>query len=175
MRGLGKYVWVALVVAALTHFALLYGFPLVLMNTVMERVAHGHPNTWRPAARVTETSRTIVRPSPDLAYSACPYDLSGGPLTVRVAPWGGYWSLSFYRDNSDNFYVIDDREARGAPVNITLIRQGTQAPAHVQQVVESPSTRGIILIRRLAPTQMEYNAAAEVAKADVCAAFTAAN
>lgn len=36
-------------------------------------------------------------------------------------------------------------------------------------VVESPSRRGIALIRRLAPSLESYNAATQVAREDVCA------
>ena len=36
-------------------------------------------------------------------------------------------------------------------------------------VVESPSQRGIALIRRLAPDLANYNAAAQIARQDVCA------
>ncbi|HVV32540.1 MAG TPA: DUF1254 domain-containing protein [Vitreimonas sp.] len=170
MSGLGKYVWTALLVAILTHAALLYGFPRVLMSTAMQRVGQGHFNAWRPAPRVTEASRGIVRPAPDLAYSICPYDLSHGPIRIQVAPWRDYWSLSLYQDNSDNYFVIDDREARGG-ADITLVRSGATPPEHSSQVVESPSTRGVALIRRLAPTQSAYDAASAVAKGDVCAAI----
>jgi uncharacterized membrane protein len=173
MRGLGKYAWGALAIAVLTHFAALYAYPHVLMNVAIQRVSQGHFNAWHPAGRVTETSRNIVRPSPDFAYSACPYDLSHGPMHVRVAPWGAYWSLSFYQDNSDNFFVIDDREAHDG-ADITLIAKGAAPPAHASQVVESPSTRGIALIRRLAPSAGDYAAAAQAARGDVCATIVRA-
>jgi len=168
MKGLGKYIWAALAIAVLTHVVVLYATPRVLMSVVTNRVAHGRFNVWRPSARVTETSRTIVRPSPDLAYSVCPYDLSSGPVRISVRPWHTYWSLSLYQDNSDNFFVVDDRESRSG-ADVTLVRRGAQPPEHAINVVESPSTRGLALIRRLAPTQSEYDAANEIAKGDICA------
>jgi uncharacterized membrane protein len=120
------------------------------------------------ADRVTPLSRTIVRPSPDFAYSACPYDLEGGPLVIAVSPWESYWSLSLYAANSDNYFVIDDREARGG-AEITLIRRGGARPDDAERVVESPSRRGVALVRRLAPTLDEYNRASAVARRDICA------
>jgi uncharacterized membrane protein len=94
--------------------------------------------------------------------------LSDGPVVISAAPWNAYWSLSLYAANSDNFFVIDDREARyGA--EITLVRAGRSHPEGASSVVESPSQRGIALIRRLAPDLENYNAAAQVARADVCA------
>lgn len=164
-----KYVLTALAVAALSHVLFIQAVPRVLMGLAMKRVSEGGYNSWRLADRVTPSSRAIVRPSPDFAYSICPYDLSEGPLTIRVTPWDGYWSLSLYAANSDNYFVVGDREVRGGAV-ITLTRRATgDAGVADATVVESPSTRGIALIRRLAPTLDTYNAVARVAQDDVCA------
>lgn len=167
-----KYVWGAVAAAIIGHLAFVYAVPRVMMNVAIARLGAGGVNHWQFAPRVTEASRTIVRPSPDFAYSACPYDLADGPVVMAVEPWDAYWSLSLYADNSDNFFVIDDREARyGA--EITLVRRGHAHPEGASMVVESPSGRGIALIRRLAPTRDAYDAAAQVARADACASVAA--
>lgn len=173
MNSVGKYVLAALVSAALTHGALIYAAPRVLMNVAFDRLSSGGANSWRLADRVTPDSRTIVRPSPDFAYSACAYDLADGPFTLRVAPWHGYWSVSLYAGNSDNFFVIDDREARNG-AEVVLVRRLRDAPEGAARVVQSPSGRGIALIRRLAPTADEYNRVREVARGDVCGALNPA-
>lgn len=166
MTGAGKYVLGAILIAVAAHFAFIYATPRVLMNVAFERLSAGGTNVWRLAPRVTPQSRTIVRPSPDFAYSACAYDLSHGPLSLRTAAWPEYWSLSLYAANSDNFFVIDDREAHDG-ADILLVRGS--APETDVQVVRSPSTRGIALIRRLAPDAETYNLAREAAHDDVCA------
>lgn len=164
----GKYVLGALIVAAVVHLAAIYAVPRALMHVAIERIGGGSFNTWRLSDRVTAASRQIVRPSPDFAYSACAFDLSNGPVVITATPWDTYWSLSLYGANSDNFFVIDDREAHyGA--EITLVRRGAEHPEGASMVVESPSTQGIALIRRLAPTPATYNAAKEVASEDICA------
>jgi uncharacterized membrane protein len=163
----GKYVIGALLAAIVAHFALVFATPRLLMNIAIERIGADGYNTWRVSDRVTAASRQIVRPSPDFAYSACAFDLRHGPVVLSVAPWDTYWSLSLYGANSDNFFVIDDREARRG-VEITLMRRG-QARERNSRIIESPSTRGIALIRRLAPTPQRYEAAREVAAEDVCA------
>lgn len=164
-----RFVWAALIAGAIAHVALVRAVPRVLMDKAIERIGAGGSNAWRLADRVTPESRQIVRPSPDFAYSACSYDLSGGPVTIHVEPWSEYWSLSLYADNSDNFFVVDDREVREG-VTITLVQRGRAAPVDAPRVVHSPSARGIALIRRLAPTPDEYAAAALIAQGDVCAA-----
>lgn len=163
-----KYVLGALIIAALVHFAAIYAVPRVLMNVAIDRIgAVGGVNAWRLGDRVTAASRWVVRPSPDFAYSTCVFDLSNGPVIITATPWESYWSLSLYAANSDNFFVIDDREAHfGA--EITLVRGGAPHPEGASMVVQSPSTKGIALIRRLAPTPDTYNAAAQVAADDVC-------
>lgn len=169
MTSWGKYVGAALLVAALAHFAAINAVPGMRMRVAIERVSQeGGFNQWRVAPRVTPQSRAIVRPSPDFAYSTCAYDLSNGPVSIRVAPWDGYWSLSLYAANSDNFHVVNDREARRGAA-IVLVRRRARAPEDGATYVESPSTRGIALIRRLAPTLDAYNAAARAGEGDVCA------
>ena len=163
----GKYVLGALIAAALVHVAAIFAVPRVLMNVAMERIGAAGVNSWHMNGRVTAASRQIVRPSPDFAYSACVFDLSHGPVVITATPWDDYWSLSLYGANSDNFFVIDDREARGG-AEITLVRRGAAPPDTGATIVESPSTRGIALIRRLAPTASRYEAAKIVAADDIC-------
>lgn len=169
MSGGAKYVWAALAAAVIAHVVFIHAAPRVLMGAAIERLSNGRFNTWRVSERVSPLSRAIVRPSPDFAYAACPYDLRDGPLIIQVAPWDAYWSLSLYAANSDNFFVIDDREAPKDGVTLALVRQGRAAPDEPAQVVESPSRRGIALIRRLAPSVASFNAAARVAREDACA------
>jgi uncharacterized membrane protein len=159
-----KYVWATLIVGVIVHLAVVYATPRLLMRAAIERMSEGSGvNAWRVSDRVTAQSRQIVRPSPDFAYSACVYDLSQGPVVLRAAEWEPYWSLSLYAENTDNFYVIDDREADyGA--EITLVRAGRPHPDDAATVVESPSRRGIALIRRLAPSPETHAAAASVAR-----------
>jgi uncharacterized membrane protein len=167
-----RFVWAALIAGAIAHIALVQAVPRVMMDKAIERIGGGATNVWRLADRVTPESRQIVRPSPDFAYAACSYDLSEGPVTIHVEPWNTYWSLSLYADNSDNFFVVDDREVRGG-VTITLVQHGRAAPEDAPRVVRSPSARGIALIRRLAPTPSEYDAASGVAHGDICQAAPA--
>lgn len=168
MKLEAKQFWAAVALAAATHLVIVNEMPRALMRAAVERLGDGRSNAWVVAERVTPASRQIVRPSPDFAYSVCAYDLSRGPVTIRVGPWEQYWSLSLYGANSDNYYVVDDREA---PQGMTLLlarRRPHEAEDGVV-FVKSPSTLGIALIRRLAPTVEAHAAATRAAQADVCA------
>lgn len=165
----GKYILGALLIAVAVHIAAIYAAPRLLMNVAMERISGvSGVNAWRLGERVTAASRWVVRPAPDFAYSTCVFDLRQGPVVITATPWTSYWSLSLYAANSDNFFVIDDREAHHG-AEITLVRAGRAHPEGASMVVESPSDRGIALIRRLAPTPAAYDAAKSVAAEDVCA------
>mgnify|MGYP006268045757 CR=1 FL=1 len=150
----------------------LYVFPRSLMDTTLTRIAEAGDgvNTWRPARRASPESRRVVRPSPDLAYAICVYDLSNGPVRLTIAPWKDYWSISLYAINTDNFWTRNDvNSPNGVDVAITK-RSDTPVPAGVVRVV-SPSQRGAALVRRLAPTDDAYGAAAELNQTDVCRAI----
>lgn len=168
MKG-WRLVALAVVVAALAHVAVIVAAPYVLMRGAMARVSRDGTsiNKWNHGQRVSEKSRRVVRPSPDLAYSACVYDLSAGPIRVTAAAWDDYMSVSAFAANSDNFFVINDRQAPDG-VDFTLIRAGDPAPADAAMVVESPSTRGIVLQRRVAPTEERFAKADAARQADVC-------
>jgi uncharacterized membrane protein len=156
---------------AAAHFATIFVAPYVLMNAAMKRISRGGEriNRWSHPPRTSERSRTVVRPSPDLAYSACVYDLGDGPVRVTAARWDDYMSVSVFAANSDNIFVQNDRQAPGG-VDFVLARKGEAPPANAKQVVVSPSRRGIVLQRRVAPTAERWAAAAEARKNDVCAA-----
>ncbi|MBK6704983.1 MAG: DUF1254 domain-containing protein [Caulobacteraceae bacterium] len=108
----------------------------------MERISRGGTriNQWSHAPRTDEEARRVVRPSPDLAYSACVYDLAQGPLHVTAAAWDDYMSVSVFAANSDNIFVQNDREAPNG-VDFVLVRAGAAVPSGAVQVVESPSRR----------------------------------
>lgn len=171
MNGFWKLLVLALVVAALAHITVIVAAPYVFMRTAMNRIAaEVGMNTWRHAQRVSEKSRRIVRPSPDLAYSSCVYDLSNGPIRVTAAAWDDYMSVSVFAENSDNVFVINDRQAPNG-VDFVLIRAGDAKPAGAAMVVESPSTTGIILQRRVAPTEERFAQAAAARKGDICGPY----
>jgi uncharacterized membrane protein len=174
MKRTAHLVGLAVVVAALSHFVTVWAAPYVLMDGAMKRISRNGAlvNKWSHPPRTSVKSRTVVRPSPDLAYSACVYDLAEGPVRVTASAWDDYMSVSVFAHNSDNIFVINDRQARSG-VDLTIVRKGAPHPAGVSLVVESPSRRGIVLQRRVAPTQERFNAAATARAKDHCGVIPA--
>ena len=173
-RGRGSLIALFLVAVIAGHIATVLGAPYVLAGAVIWKVSQGGAasNRFTFMPRTTEASRGVVRPSPDLAYAICPFDLSRGPIHVRAAPWGDYMSISVFQANGDNVYAVNDREA---PRGVDFILATGEQAASVQgrpgmPVVMSPSARGLILDRRLAPTAQAFALADRARRADSCSA-----
>jgi uncharacterized membrane protein len=94
-------------------------------------------------------NQPIVRPSPDLAYSSCAYDLSNGPLLINYVPVEGrYSSLSVFDARTDVVFVRNDVQAGGKPFRIAVARDGQKVPDGIE-TVRVGYDRGIALVRLL--------------------------
>lgn len=151
--------------AIIAHWAALAYAPSIIMDralaTLKDRGVAQHAFT--TPKRISPQTQVVVRSSPDLFYSLCRYDLSapGSVLEVKMAQWPDYQSLSFFDDNTNNFLT---ERGNGKWVMVRLAAPGNTGAG----TIESPSARGVILIRRLAPTQDLYDKAAKVALGDAC-------
>ena len=134
--------------------------------------------------RVTPQTQQVVRSSPDLYYALCRYDLRKREdikqavprLTVRMAPWDDYQSLSFFDARTNNFATI---RGTGKPISVAVDRAWSSGfvepyppenaePGSPDFVVHSPTDTGVILIRRLAPSAAAFARAAAAGKGDEC-------
>lgn len=137
-------------IAAVVHVCLVIATPRFIMERAMTRIAQGGVNTIAHTRRPTAASRGIVRPSPDLLYSTCVFDLdaAGGALRVHASGMPDtYWSVSAFDDDTNNFFVENDRQARGA-VDFVITAPGHFVDTSLP-VVTAPSVRGLVLFRTL--------------------------
>lgn len=143
--------------ALIAHGALVWALP----RLVMRQVTHGalaqtmdmHNKAAFPPA-VDASSRQIVMPSPDMLYAVCVFDVSLGPVRVQAQPaLTTYWSIALYGANSDNFFVVNDREVGDGTVDLWLVSQGSNPSAPAvppgATVVVVPSETGLVLMRVL--------------------------
>ncbi len=165
-------------------------FPRVLMTLATGRIAGasgggklgavlfgGSPggprvNVLTAAPLASDKARMIVRPSPDLAYSSCPFDLSKGPVLVDVAPVPAvYWSLSVFDERTDAAYVRNNVEANGQPIRIAIAQAGQPVPDGMT-VVRVKGSTGIALIRILVQDRAQFAAIDAARKASSCKALS---
>ena len=147
-----------LVLAFVGYHIALAQFPRVLMDLATHRIAKGAGyNVMFAAPLATDKARAIVRPSPDLAYSSCPFDLSKGPLLIDVAPVPAlYWSLAVFDPRTDVAFVRNNVQAGGKPIRIALIGDsGGQAPAGYEPVRINGDS-GIALVRILVDDRARF-------------------
>jgi len=170
---MNRSVKLALLFAAATavgHVGLVMATPYALMKVVMKRASQDGKliNQFQFGPRTTKDSRGVVRPSPDLAYSTCIYDLAKGPVLVEAAPTPGqgYVSISVFAANSDNVAVFDTTQLPQG-IRFVLTREGQKTPKG-EKVVISPSNKGIVLDRRLAANDALFAAADQARRSDKC-------
>lgn len=146
--------------AAAVHLAAVVAVPYVIMGTVLRRFAsESGPNVFVHPPLATADSRQIVRPSPDLAYSSAVFDVRERPLHVVVPPTAPYTSLSGFASNTDNFFAVNDRTAGAAEIDVVVVGPGTPRDGlEGVRVVESPSDRGVLLVRRVVPDAASFAA-----------------
>ncbi|MDR6831885.1 MULTISPECIES: DUF1254 domain-containing protein [unclassified Sphingopyxis] len=170
-NGFGPLAFGLVVAAATTAAAVGYA-PYGLMNIAMERLGQGGVNRMSYGNLATPERQPVVRPSPDLAYSSCPYDLSAGPLAIDVTPVPGrYSSLSVFDAATDVIFVRNDVEAAGKPYRIIVARAGQAVPKGAE-VVHTDHDRGIALIRLLLKDPAEIGGLDAVRRQSSCATVT---
>jgi uncharacterized membrane protein len=167
-RWLGPLLF-GLALAAVAWQVSLVAAPRLIMAVAVKRLADaGGLNHMLHAPLPTSGRRTIVRPSPDLAYSSCPFDLAGGPVLIEAAPVPApYWSLSVFDRRTDVVFVRNSREAKGGPIRIILARPAQQVPAGIE-TVRLKGDRGTALVRILVPDRARFDPLDRARRASFC-------
>lgn len=123
----------------------------------------------------TADNQSIVRPSPDLSYSTCLFDVTNGPVLVDVTPVPGrYWSVSVFDARTDVAAVRSDRDTKGQPAKLALMKKGQKAPAGYDPVVLQYD-RGIVLIRILLAQPEDFPAVDALRQKSTCQQVAASN
>lgn len=146
--------WIAgtLVLALMFHLAAVLSFPHVVMDLVHQGISKqaGGANIMVYPPRPDASSRGVVRPSPDILYSSCAFDLTQGPVKISSPVPESYWSISLYASNTDNFFTVNDSQTRGGSAAVILQTEDQNPPApNGIPVVISPTPKGVALIRAL--------------------------
>ncbi len=152
-REWGAWIAATLAVTAIVHMASVTALPSLIMHrTLSAMTRNGRYNRVQYMSRATAQSRTVVRPSPDLLYSGCPYDLAiaHGALHVRAdVPPGTYWSVSAFDAQTNNYFVRNDRQTPSGAVDFLIIAPGASVQRNRLPVIVSPTNRGLVLFRTL--------------------------
>lgn len=167
-----KYALAFVAAVGAGHLAAIVAAPRLIMHVALTKMSQDgkQVNQFQFGPRTTEKSRGVVRPSPDLAYASCVYDLSGGPVRVSAAPSPdqGYVSISVFDARTDNIAVFDTAQYPQG-IRFVLAMDGQEVPQG-EQVVRAKFASGVVLDRRLAPTAEQFAIADQARRANVCEA-----
>ncbi|MBV9043951.1 MAG: DUF1254 domain-containing protein [Alphaproteobacteria bacterium] len=170
--------WMWLVATVLVAVVMHVGSVILIPRAIMARtmgVIAGRigMNKMAYAPRPSAAARGVVRPSPDLLYSTCVYDLDAAGGAVRVHASGmpkTYWSVSLFDANTDNFYVINDRKAKGDGVDFVIVAPGAAADTKLPVVV-APTNRGLVLFRTLINDEKHFAEIERARRGAACEPF----
>ena len=167
--------WIGPIIAALIagvagYAASLHWFPDVLMHVAARRLGGTAPvNSMYHAGLTRAEQQPVVRPSPDLLYSTCVFDLSDHPLRVTAAPVPGHYSsVSVYDSHTDVARVVNDEALAGQARTFVLAREGQAVPQGMD-VVRVPGATGIVLQRVLVRDEADAAAVDAARKQTSCA------
>ena len=121
--------------------------PLAKLNTVTQLPPADPANTLMPYQ------------DPAFAVAVCRYDLSGGPIKLKVPVSQAYTSVSFYTRNELAYYAINDRSAGKKVIELDLMTEAQHndmpededVTAADRLIIDSPTATGLIVMKALAP------------------------
>ncbi|MCR9240335.1 MAG: DUF1254 domain-containing protein [Rhodobiaceae bacterium] len=148
-----------LILGGIIHIVTVLAFPSFVMDRLVSGVeAQVGLGVVAHAPRATSESRTVVRPSPDLIYTICAFDVSEKALRISApVPEDTYFSLSMFGDNTDNFFVVNDKQLPKETVEVILVKNEDQVEGlGGAPIVVAPSTRGVILFRTLIQSEDRF-------------------
>ncbi|MEM8615554.1 MAG: DUF1254 domain-containing protein [Pseudomonadota bacterium] len=170
--------WMAIIVFAVAaigaHFATVYALPGIIMDRAQAQLSErgADPYTWLASPQQTPQTQQIVRPSPDLSYAICLFDMADGAVLISAPAWEGYASLSVFDARTNNVFVtsLDGQDGRVLLHNpaVPLIEEGRFYLKGDEPVVTLKG-KGLALIRRVAPGAQRHAAAESLIEESVCA------
>jgi uncharacterized membrane protein len=121
--------------------------PLTKLNAVTQLPAADPGNTLMPYL------------DPAFAVAICRYDLSTGPIKLKVPVSQAYTSVSFYTRNELAYYAINDRSAGKKVIELDLMTEAQHndlpededVTAADRLIIDSPTATGLIVVKALAP------------------------
>lgn len=150
----------AILLGGVVHLSTVLALPQAARQDAYSRLVPLTPVN-AVVALPTPTPDKAIMPFMDPAFAAavCRYDLSDGSLKLIAPVSQAYTSVTFYTRNSVAYYAINDRAAGRRSIELDLMTPAQHAEVPEEEdvtaadrlIIESPSARGLIVLRALAP------------------------
>lgn len=144
-----------LVLAAIAHIVSILAMPALAERNAYARLSERtDSNMLILLPDATPQDAALPMMDPAFVSGVCLYDLSDGPLKVRVPATSDYTSVSFYTAEGLAFYALSD-QAAGKVIELDLMTPSQKAAlpedeeitAADRLVIESPAQEGIVAVR----------------------------
>ncbi|MGE0765047.1 MAG: DUF1254 domain-containing protein [Hyphomicrobiaceae bacterium] len=126
LKRLNWYVaLLALVVGGILHIVATMVVPQFAKAGAFERLTRVLPvNRMRILPPIDATTQPLPYIGPDVRLAVCRFDVSDGPVALKVSLPDRGWTLALYTEWGDNFYVLPAQEGRAADLGLTLMPPG---------------------------------------------------
>jgi len=148
-----------IVMGGIVHLVTVLSLPRIASLDAYSRLAPSTPVNAVTALPVASPSNTrIPLMDPAFAVAVCRYDLSSGPIKLAVPVSQAYTSVSFYTRSDVAYYAINDRSAGRKVIELDLMTEAQHAEVPEDEevtaadrlIIDSPSVRGLIVLKALA-------------------------
>lgn len=174
MKSWPYFLAATVILAGIIHLATILMWPGFVMSRltsgIEELVGYNAPNH---AARPTSEHRTVVRPSPDLIYTICAFDVSKTALKISApVPSDTYFSLSMFDDKTNNFFVVNDTQLDKDTLDVVLVKSSDQVSGlGGAPIVIAPSDTGVVLFRTLISSEDRFEELDAIRRQATCEAM----
>ncbi len=148
-----------LVMGGIVHLVSVLSLPRIASLDAYSRLESLTPvNTVTALPAASPSNTRIPLMDPAFAVAVCRYDLSRGPIKLAVPVSQSYTSVSFYTRSDVAYYAINDRSAGRKVIELDLMTEAQHAEVPEDEevtaadrlIIDSPSVRGLIVLKALA-------------------------
>ncbi|MEX0812864.1 MAG: DUF1254 domain-containing protein [Chitinophagales bacterium] len=151
MKNYILYILLFLLVSIGAYKLTIHATPYAVLF-VVKLIGNGVLNEPVYTEAITDKERRVVMPNPDFIYVAMGYNLYNGPVRISgKMPEDSYASVALYNSNTQNYFVLNDRETPNKSFTLLLSREENTNPNKDEssQLISSPSGLGVVLMRIL--------------------------
>jgi uncharacterized membrane protein len=151
---------VGVLLGGVVHFVSVLALPRIATQDAYSRLTPmtaENAVTQLPLAEPGNSPMPFMDPA--FATAICRYDLSDGPLKLKVPVSQAYTSVSFYTRNELAYYAINDRSAGKKVIELDLMTEAEhdelpedeEVTSADRLIIDSPTSTGLIVLKALAP------------------------
>ncbi len=142
-------------IGGVLHIVSLLAVPVVAPLDAYSRLAEMTPDNSPILLDQSDPEKSLPFLDPAFVHLGCRFDLTEGPVRVRVPLAGPYVSMSFHSRDGTAFFSLNDRSALGTVLDAEMRDAGDEAskarPLGAGTIsVVSPGATGFVLARAFA-------------------------